>query len=44
MFRDPAKHSVVHDLISEYHLDFCAILEMGRDSFSAPFMKKLLVV
>jgi hypothetical protein len=40
-FRDQAKHSVVHDTIVEYRLDFFAVLETGRDNFSAPFLKNL---
>jgi hypothetical protein len=40
-FRDQAKNSVVHDTIVEYRLDFFAVLETGRDNFSAPFLKNL---
>jgi hypothetical protein len=34
-FKDQAKHSVVHDTIAEYILNFFAVLEMGRDNFLA---------
>jgi hypothetical protein len=37
-FRDPAKHSFVHETIRNFKLDFFAILETGRSDFSAPFL------
>jgi hypothetical protein len=40
-FRDQAKHSVVHDTIVEFCLDFFAVLQMGRDNFTGPFLKNL---
>jgi hypothetical protein len=40
-FKDQAKHSVVRDTIVEFRLDFFAVLEIGRDNFSAPFLKNL---
>jgi hypothetical protein len=40
-FRDTAKHSVVHETIRDHKLDFFAVLETGRDSFSVPFLKNL---
>jgi hypothetical protein len=40
-FKDQAKHSVVHDTIAKFHLDFFAVRETGRDNFSAPFLNNL---
>ena len=40
-FRDTAKHLVVSDTIRDFKLDFFALLETGRDSFSAPFLGHL---
>jgi hypothetical protein len=41
-FRDPAKHSLVHENIRDLKLDFFfAILETGRDNFAAPFLGHL---
>jgi hypothetical protein len=40
-FGDLAKHAFVHETIREHKLDFCAILETGRSSFSGPFLKHL---
>jgi hypothetical protein len=40
-FKDTAKHSVVHETIREFRLDFFAVLETGRDNFSGPFLKNL---
>jgi hypothetical protein len=40
-FKDPAKHSVVHEAIRDFRLDFFAVLETGRHNFSAPFLKNL---
>jgi hypothetical protein len=40
-FEDTAKHSVVHEAIRDFRLDFFAILETGRDNFSTPFLKNL---
>jgi hypothetical protein len=41
-FRDPAKHSFVHETIRNFKLDFFAILETGRSDFSAPFLHHIL--
>jgi hypothetical protein len=40
-FKDHAKHSVVHEAIREFRLDFFSVLEIGRENFSAPFLKNL---
>jgi hypothetical protein len=40
-FKEPAKHSVVHEAIREFWLDFFAVLETGQDNFPAPFLKNL---
>jgi hypothetical protein len=40
-FKDPAKHSVVHEAIRNFWLDFFAVLETGRHNFLAPFLKNL---
>ena len=40
-FRDTAKHMVVSDMIRDFKLDFFAVLETGRDNFSAPFLRNL---
>ena len=40
-FRDTAKHSVVSDTIRDHKVDFFAIVETGKDNFSAPFLQNL---
>jgi exonuclease III len=40
-FRDTAKHLFVNETIREQKLDFFAILESGKDNFSAPFLKHI---
>jgi hypothetical protein len=40
-FRDTAKHLFVNETIRDYKLDFFAILESGKDNFSAPFLKHI---
>jgi hypothetical protein len=40
-FKDVAKHAVVNETIREHKLDFFAVLETGRDNFSAPFLKNI---
>ena len=40
-FKDPAKHSVVRDMIREHKLDFFAVIETGRDNFAVPFLQHL---
>jgi hypothetical protein len=40
-FKDQAKHSVVHDTIAEFCLDFFAVLETARDKFLVPFLKNM---
>jgi hypothetical protein len=37
-FGDLAKHYFVRETIREHKLDFFAILETGRSSFSGPFL------
>jgi hypothetical protein len=41
VFGDLAKHAFVRDTIREYKLDFFAILETRRSSFSGPFLNHL---
>jgi hypothetical protein len=38
-FKDPEKHSVVHEIIRENRLGFFAVIETWRGSFSAPLKK-----
>jgi hypothetical protein len=40
-FGDLAKHSFMSETIRDHKLDFFAILETGRSSFSSPFLKHL---
>ena len=40
-FRDSAKHLVVAKTIRDFKLDFFAVIETGRDNFSAPFLRNL---
>jgi exonuclease III len=40
-FKDPGKHLFVKESIREYDLDFIALLETGRSSFSIPFLRDL---
>jgi exonuclease III len=40
-FGDTAKHLFVRETFQEYKLDFFAISETGRDSFSVPFLTHL---
>jgi hypothetical protein len=40
-FWDTAKHLPVKETIREHKLDFFAILETGRDNFSAPFLNHI---
>jgi hypothetical protein len=40
-FGHNAKHMFVREIIREHRLDFFAILETGRSSFSAPFLNHL---
>jgi hypothetical protein len=40
-FGDLAKHAFVRETIREHKLDFFAILETGRSSFSTPFLNHL---
>jgi hypothetical protein len=40
-FRDPAKNLFVRECISNYKLDFFAILETGQSDFSTPFLTNI---
>jgi hypothetical protein len=40
-FKDPAKYIFVRETLREHKLDFFAILETGRDNFSAPFLTNI---
>jgi exonuclease III len=42
-FRDPAKHSLIKETVKTHKLDFIIISEIGRDSFSVPFLSNLAV-
>jgi hypothetical protein len=37
-FKDPVKHSVVHETIREFRLDYFAILETSRDNVDGAVM------
>jgi hypothetical protein len=41
MFRDPKKFRFISDLTKEKNIDFIALSEIGRKSFSSPFLKNL---
>ena len=40
-FKDPKKHRFISDLTKEHNLSFIAISEIGRRSFTSPFLKNL---
>jgi exonuclease III len=40
-FRDPKKFRFISDLTKEKSLDFIALLETRRKSFTSPFLKNL---
>src|ERR1041385_7476175 len=40
-FRDTAKHLMVSESFRNFKLDFFAVIETGRDNFTAPFLRNL---
>jgi hypothetical protein len=42
-FKDPGKHLFVKESIREYDLDFIALLEIGRSSFSNTFYSRIYI-